>query len=542
MTSVSKHPAAIVSLCLLALPLLWTGCGHGHDHDNAEHSHDGGENRHDAHGGHEAGPEELEARSVTVWADKTELFMEYEPLIVDHTSRFAAHLTTLYNFKASTAGVLSIAITLADGSTLKAQAEEPSSPGIFRFEMSPTTAGPCSFALSYRGPLLEDTIDGGTCRVFADDASAHAGLAHEGNDHGIAFTKEQQWKTEFATIAAGKHRLQRSVRATGQVTPVSGREARLTAPARGRVTITSPTPLPGMKVEKGQLLATVSPYLAAGGDQATLDAEALAANAALAAAEAQLARLERLFEEQAIPERRLEETRAEVSIARARLDAATGRLEQYNLGAAGIGSSSRGSFQVRSSIDGTLVEIDATSGDSVEEGKLLFVVIDLSRVWLVAKVFEPDIPEIESATTAWFEVEGYEHPFTIDARNGRLITVGRVIDPKSRTVPVIFEMENPGGVIRIGQFAKVFIATGDPIEAMAVPESAILEDGGKRVIFVQSEGETFVRRVPKTGLRAKGWVEITNGLEAGERVVTKGADEIRRAAASGAIPEHGHVH
>ncbi|MCP4676063.1 MAG: efflux RND transporter periplasmic adaptor subunit [Deltaproteobacteria bacterium] len=543
-----------------AAVLFMAGCGneHGHEHPPGsgepghEHPHGGGEPGHEhPHGGGEPGHEHphpgddhegLAAQSVTIWAEKTELFMEYEPLIIGHESRFAAHLTTMNDFKAVTSGDFFLTVALEDGTVLKSRAKEPASPGIFRFTISPTKAGVCGFSLFYQGQGITDTIDAGACRVFPDEKAALAGLHGEEKESGIAYTKEQQWKTDFATVQVQKQPLQPSVRAVGEIKPVSGREARLTSPARGRLTLVSPAPMPGMKVKKGQLLATVSPYLAAGGDRATLAAEGRSAQAELTAAQSQLERLERLLKEQAVPEKRVEDARARVSVAKAKLDGANGRLQQYNQGAAGVSGRGPGAYKLRSTIEGTLVEVNATNGDSVEEGNALFVVVDLTKIWLVAKVFEPDIPKVESAKAAWFAVEGYDKPFTIDDNNGRLITVGQVIDPKSRTAEVIFEMENPDGKIRIGQFAEVFISTGEPREVVAVPTSALLDDGGKKVAYVMAEGETFFRRVLKTGIRSKGWVEVVGGIQAGERVVTRGAYQVRLAAASGAIPSHGHVH
>ncbi len=519
----------------LGIMAVWTpGCNH-------DHAHDGDEPGHAPHDGHADALEALPAQSVTIWAEKTELFMEYEPLVTGRPSRFAAHLTTMNDFEAVTSGVLTLTIHLADGTSLQVSADAPSSPGIFRFNVSPEKAGPCELSLSYAGQGIEDTIEAGASTVYVSQDVARANTPEE-VEGGVAYTKEDQWKTEFATTEVSERPLQPSVRAVGEIKPVSGRETKITAPVRGRITLATPTPLPGMAVRKGQLLATVSPYLAAGGDLSTLEGGVQSAKAEHTAALSQLDRLERLFEEEAIPERRVEDTRARVSVARAKLDAATGRLRQYNQGAAGVGGHGTGAFALRSAIEGTLVEVDATTGDSVAEGKLLFVVIDLSRVWLVAKVFEPDIPKVESATSAWFSIEGYEQPFTIDESNGRLITVGRVIDPKSRTVPVIFEMENPGAKLRIGQFATVHVVTGSPRQVVAVPSSALLEDGGKQIVFVQARGETFSRRVLRTGIRSKGWVEVSSGVADGERVVSDGAYEVRLAAASGAIPERGHVH
>jgi multidrug efflux pump subunit AcrA (membrane-fusion protein) len=109
-------------------------------------------------------------------------------------------------------------------------------------------------------------------------------------------------------------------------------------------------------------------------------------------------------------------------------------------------------------------------------------------------------------------------------------------------VPVIFEVENGAGQLRIGQFAKVSIATGRPVKSPAIPESAVLDEGGKPVVFVQVEGESFERRQLKLGIVDRGWVQVLEGVRAGERVVTRGAYEIKLSAASGAIPAHGHAH
>jgi membrane fusion protein, heavy metal efflux system len=169
-------------------------------------------------------------------------------------------------------------------------------------------------------------------------------------------------------------------------------------------------------------------------------------------------------------------------------------------------------------------------------------VIDLARLWLEARVFEADIPKVDGARTAWFTVDGYDTPFPIDEKTGRLVTIGRVIDSNSRTVPIVFELENPGGRLRVGQFATAWIATGAPVRALAVPESAIVDDGGKSVAYVQVEGESFERRPLTLGVRSAGWVQVKEGLAAGEHVVTRGAYEIKLASAAGAVPAHGHAH
>ncbi|MDQ3364745.1 MAG: efflux RND transporter periplasmic adaptor subunit, partial [Myxococcota bacterium] len=229
-----------------------------------------------------------------------------------------------------------------------------------------------------------------------------------------------------------------------------------------------------------------------------------------------------------------------VTIAEARLAGARGRLGQFDAGARGTGGGRL--FQVRVPADGTLVALDVASGQGVEEGQGLFTVIDLARVWLVAKVFEADVPRVEHAPSAWFTIDGYEQPFTVDASNGKLVTVGRVVDPQTRTVPVIFEVDNTAGKLRIGNFARTVIATGAPRKALALPDTAIVEDGGRSVAYVMVEGEAFERRPLRLGIRSHGWTEVLEGVTAGERVVTRGAYEVKLAASSGAVPAHGHAH
>ena len=96
--------------------------------------------------------------------------------------------------------------------------------------------------------------------------------------------------------------------------------------------------------------------------------------------------------------------------------------------------------------------------------------------------------------------------------------------------------------MRVGQSVRLHVETARAEETLAIPESALIEEGGLFVAFVQVSGETFQRRELKLGIRDGKLVQVLEGLEPGERVVTKGAYAIRLAAASNAIPEHGHTH
>jgi membrane fusion protein, heavy metal efflux system len=522
---------------IVLLGAVVTAACHEHEHEHGDHAH-GHEAEH-AHGAHEHA--ELPGQSVTVWSARTELFMEHPPLIAGKKTRFAAHVTALPSFKAVTEGAATITVRMSDGTTLTGRADGPSNPGIFRPEVSAEKPGKCEMRFSIAGAQLTDEFAVGPCEVYADDAQAIAALGDEEEAPGrITYLKEQQWKTEFATTEVVERELVPSVRANGEIKPGVGREARLVAPAAGRITLASPPPMIGAAITKNQTLASFTPRLAEGTDRGSLESEVAAARAELEAAEAQKSRAERLFAEQAIAERGVEEARTRVRVAKARVDAASSRLAQFSGGASGPAAG--GGIQIRTPIEGTLVEAVNASGATVEEGAPLFTVIDLRRVWLEARVFESDIPKIENARFASFTVEGHETPFEINETNGRLITLGHVIDPKSRTVPIVFELDNPDLRLRIGQFAKVNIQAGARVKAIAVPESAIVDDAGKAIVFVHVEGESFERRPLTVGISDRGWVQIIEGVRPGERVVSKGAYEIKLASASGVIPAHGHAH
>lgn len=515
------------------------GChGHGHSHDES-----GGHGKEGEHGHpHGGAASELPGQSVTTWAERTELFMEYPPLIAGKETAFAAHLTEMPSFKAITGGAASVTVKYPDGEAIAGKADAPSSPGIFRPKLVPKKVGACELVIQVTSPQVTETFSAGACQVFANEEAVRKALGEEEEAPGrITYLKEQQWKTEFALGLVGERDLQDGVRASGEIRPVAGKEARITAPIAGRLELATPAPLLGTPVKRGALLATISPRASGGVDGATLAAEVAAFEAEVQAARAERARAERLVAEQAAPSKAVEEARTRVQIAEARLGGASGRLAQYNASATGGGGAGR-RFQLRAPIDGTLVALNAVTGENVDEGKPLFDVIGLDHVWLVAQVFEPDLPRVEGARAAWFTIEGYPAPFVVDEKTSKLITIGRVIDPRTRTAPVIFELDNRDGKLRIGNFTKVAIATGAPRRALAIPEAALVDDAGKAVAYVMVEGEAFERRPLRLGIRANGWVEVLEGVVAGERVVTKGAYEVRLAASSGAVPAHGHAH
>src|SRR5262249_8944779 len=124
----------------------------------------------------------------------------------------------------------------------------------------------------------------------------------------------------------------------------------------------------------------------------------------------------------------------------------------------------------------------------------------------------------------------------------RLVAIGQVVDEATRTVPVTYEIENSDHRLAVNQTVFLRLLLSPAGSTPVIPETAIVDDAGRPVVFVQKAGETFVRRPVKLGVRNGGVAQVLDGVAAGDRVVTKGAYLIRLSTMSSAVPAHGHVH
>ena len=124
----------------------------------------------------------------------------------------------------------------------------------------------------------------------------------------------------------------------------------------------------------------------------------------------------------------------------------------------------------------------------------------------------------------------------------RLVSVGRIVDSATRTVPVTYEVDNRDHRLAVNQTVFLRLLLTPAAKATVVPEAAIIDDAGRPVVFVQKGGETFLRRPVKLGVRNSGMVQVLEGINPGDRIVTKGAYLIRLSTMSSAVPAHGHVH
>lgn len=474
--------------------------------------------------------------SVTRWTERTELFAEYPTLVAGQTSRFAIHLTTLEPFKAVTDGAIEVQLRSADGQIESFTANGPSRPGIFGVDVKPARAGKRELIVTWRSATISDTHNVGAVEVFADGGAAAAAAPESRDTEAISFLKEQQWTLDFATAVVQQRPLRASLRVPGELVPAPGGEAEVLSPIDGRLVSVVPSAT-GVMVSRGQELARIQPPPVAPADLPQLERSRAQASSALEFATRDRGRAERLVSAGAAPQKRLDEARAVEAQASAALKAAEAQLAQFNASRAGDAANAAGSFVVRAPVSGVIVRRDATPGMNVAAGSRLFHLVDPAVVHVVGHVPESQLARARLTTSALIEVPNGTAMLPAE----KMVSLGRVLDLQSRTVPITFAVDNRALGLAVGQAVFLHLAMNETASAPVVPASALVDDSGRPIVFVQVEGESFERRPVTVGMRDGEFVQVT-GVKAGERVVTKGAHLVRLASLSTAVPAHGHVH
>lgn len=479
-----------------------------------------------------AGSPEAGSFTVTHYADATELFVEYRPLVVDRRRRFDAHLSWLSDYRAVSEGRLIAELVWPDGRIDQASAAVSDTPGIFRPLLTATRSGEARLRLRLEAKGRQSVHDLGIVRVYpTSDAGAAAAPHPAPNPNRIAFPKEAQWRVPFRAEAAARGPFAETLPVTVDVRLAPDAEAVVSSPVAGVVRVNGAVPAPGMRVRAGQTLATVAAQLGGGEDVASLDLAISEARIALDAARRETSRMDRLVRAEAAPQRRLDEARTSERLAAAQLQAAQRRRAALGGGGSGV--------PLVSPISGQVLTSSIVRGGSVAPGAELMRIGDPTSLWLVAQVPEAQAPRVGQPQGLDVVVGGETLPL---ASRGalRLVQAPSYIDPRTRTAQAVFAFS--GTALKPGQRLPGRLHAGGATEALSVPASAVLNEGGQDVVYVQATGEAFERRLVQVGARSGDRVAIRGDVRPGERVVTEGVATVRAAAATPDAFGHGHAH
>jgi Cu(I)/Ag(I) efflux system membrane fusion protein len=165
---------------------------------------------------------------------------------------------------------------------------------------------------------------------------------------------------------------------------------------------------------------------------------------------------------------------------------------------------------------GTVIDIGVEAGHFITPQQRLYRIADLSKVWVYADVYEPDLPWIRKGDTAMISVAsqpGKKFSGTIDY-------IYPYEDGKTRTVKVRLIFDNQDGMLKPGMFADIVIHAGKREKVLAVPSEAIVRSGTEEQVFVVTGPGTFEPRKVVTGVEAEGYTEIIRGVKQHASVVT----------------------
>ncbi|GAO29659.1 efflux RND transporter periplasmic adaptor subunit [Geofilum rubicundum] len=499
----------------IAVTSLFLSCNHptgGHEHDG-----NGGLETED----HEAHDNPVpETQSFTLFSDAYELFVEFPALTVGQTSIFAAHLTQLDDYQPVTKGQLTVSI-VKDGKGLRHRVESPASQGIFRPALQPKEAGNYQLKFELESPSGKASFEIPDIPVYGHANEASHATEDEHDADAISFLKEQAWKTDFATQEIKLQPFYSVIHTSAKVKGQALSSLTLNAQTEGQVKLMV---VPGQKLQKGDLVAVV----ASTGIENSLDARLTQAQIAFNKSKTDYLRTKQLVEKQVISEKDFLAIETQYQ---------QDSLRYYQL----ANQVSGNGLKITSPIDGFVSHIAVRNGQFVDKSSVLMDIGSNQDLRNEAYVNASDFQKVSEIFDATFSLPDDKEALTLEAVRGQLIAQTPFVSENHSRIPITFAVQNNGRLMN-GMYLEAFLKTGKKDQALVVPLSAIIEEQGQYFVFVQTGGESFVKRPVQLANNDGIQVEITSGLAVGERIVTQGAYQIKLAAMSGDLPIHGHTH
>jgi cobalt-zinc-cadmium efflux system membrane fusion protein len=329
------------------------------------------------------------------------------------------------------------------------------------------------------------------------------------------FTIPQEQMSHVQVVNVAPQTLTRSLRLTGAVaynafhttpviTQVGGPVSRILA-------------VPGEHVREGQPLLTISSP-----DYSQMRAAYLKARDAYRVADKNYARAQDLYAHNAIAERDLLQAESDRNQAKADLDAA-----EQGLKILGITNPedmekmpSTPEVPLLAPIAGEVVERDVSPGQLLTPGTTqAFVISDMSTVWILANVYQGDLPYVKVGDTVSATTDSYPDTF-----HGKISYISAALDPNTRTLQARIVVDNPGEKLKNNMYCVATVAAGTELKAIAVPDAAVLrDDQNLPFVYIETGPNQFGRRAVEIGQSQGGETQILKGLSAGDKVVGNGS-------------------
>ena len=358
-----------------------------------------------------------------------------------------------------------------------------------------------------------------------EETEQHAGETGDDHDHGdeIILTPEKARAAgvKVETIMPGT--FHGVIHTSGKVLSASCDETTVVATISGRVSYKNHVS-EGLKVAGGMPLFSITSagMQVADGDpvqRARIDYER---------AERDYTRARLLIKDKIISEKDLAVAKAEYEAARL-----TYTSVQKTRSAGGV--------VVTAPRGGYVKQCLVAGGDYVEAGQPLAVITQNKHLYLRAEIPEREFKELNKIRCAKFRTSYSDRLYDITDMGGHIQSYGRSAEVNNSYIPVVFEFNNTGDVVQ-GSYAEIYLITQERENVQTLPLTALTEEQGVHYIYIQVDKEGYRKQEVTLGESDGERVEILSGLKKGDKVVTKGAIQVKLASAANAIPAHNHNH
>jgi len=475
--------------------------------------------------------------AVTAWGERYEVFAETDALAAGAGATSNAHVTILDGFAPLVEGAVAVVLR-GPGPDQVFRQDRAKRDGIFPVEVQPATEGTYELFFRIDGPAGREEIAAGRVRVGTTASPGGTMTDEEVASGDISFLKEQQWRTAFATAPVAEATLNESLSAPARVTPTAGGEVTLTAAFNASVA-PDPWPYPGLDVEKGK---TVVRLLPRSGERSLpeLQAEVTSLTAEIDAARRRVDRLTELLRVEATSAAELERARAALAGLEARLQSA--RQGVGSSGGQGTAPDGGTAIAMTAPWSGRVAEVMVTPGETVAAGATLARLVKVRPLWIVMALRPEDAARVEGKPAGLLlRRSGGSGTLEVGPEGMRLVSRAPEVDPRTASINLIVEVDMSASELAIGSSVEAELLLPVERRGIVVPASALVDDSGVFVAYVQNDGESFTRREVRVVAR-QGERALVEGLRPGERLVTAGGAAIRRSALLSSGAPEGHVH
>jgi len=380
-----------------------------------------------------------------------------------------------------------------------------------------------SILLAAFGVACSKADGAASAKEGASQKGEHEGGAHKGDAHKneVTLSAEGMERAGIKVGIAEKRALTGGVAIPAEVQFEPSSTAHVGPLVPGRITKVAVAL--GDRVRRGQLLGTV-----ASSDVSSARAKLDQARARLSAAEATLRRQQQLSTEGIGAQRALIDAEAQVGELRAEVEGLRRQLSVF-------GSGSAGELALSAPIEGVVVAVNGTLGETATPDQSAFIITDPTKIWVRGNVPELELTRVQLGAAAIVRL----HAFPDVAMPGTITYVAPALEERSRSLPIRVTLQAPDPRMRSGLFGGIELVGGAADErVVVVPADAVATLDGQTVVFVPADEANAFRPQPVAlGRRSGGFFEVKSGIDAGAQLATSGAFTLKSALRSSELSE-----